>query len=93
MSKLNHADVSESGGESPGVVGQSGTRAVWEAKFLIRSLQKHGVVEGCTPVPAGFVACGSFNASDSTVNRTNGHGSIVISITNSCSSSSSSYCY
>ena len=81
-SRLNPAEASESGGESPaGVVEQSGTRAVWvwEGKFFIRSLQlqKQGVVDGCTPVPAGFVACGSFRASDSTINRTNAHGSIV----------------
>ena len=79
-SRLNSAEASESGGESPaGVVGQSGTRAVWvwEGKFFIPSLQKQGVVDGCTPVPAGFVACGSLRASDSTINRTNAHGSIV----------------
>lgn len=56
----------------------SGMRVVCEGKFLRRSLQKHGVVEGCTPEPAAdLVANGSFRVNDSTIKRTNGHGSIV----------------
>lgn len=70
-------EVEESGGESP-LVGQRGRRTVWEGKFLIRSLQKQGVVDGWTPEPAGLVACESFRASDSTLKRTNGQGSIAI---------------
>jgi hypothetical protein len=35
-------------------------------------------VDGWTLGPAGFVACGSFRASDSTMRRMNGHGSIVL---------------
>lgn len=69
-------EVLESGDESPGVV-QRGRSAVWDGKFLIRSLQKHGVVDGWTPEPAGLVAWGSFRAIDSTDKRTKGHGSMV----------------
>lgn len=65
-----------SGAESPEVV-HSGRSAVWEVeKFLSLSLQKHGVVEGWTPEPAGLVARGSFKASDSIVSLTNRQGSI-----------------
>ena len=48
-------DGGDSGGESVGEE-QSGSRAVCEGKFLIRSLQKHGVADGWTPGPAGLVA-------------------------------------
>lgn len=71
------AEVEVSGGESLAVE-QRGRIAVWEGKFLMRNLQKHGVVDGWTPEPAGLVARGSFRARDSTIRRTNGHGSIVI---------------
>lgn len=69
-------EVTESGGESPGEE-ERGSNAVCDGKFLIRTLQKHGVVEGWTPVPAGFVAWGSFRDNDSTISRTKGQGSIV----------------
>lgn len=65
-----------SGGESLAEE-QRGRRAVCEAKFLMRSLQKQGVVDGWTPEPAGLVAKGSLRARDSMIKRTNGHGSIV----------------
>lgn len=59
-------------------VDDRGMRVVCEGKFLSRSLQKQGVVEGCTPEPAAdLVASGSFRVSDSTIRRTNGHGSIA----------------
>lgn len=59
-------------------VDESGMRVVCEGKFLRRSLQKHGVVEGCTPEPAAdLVAWGSLRVNDSTIRRANGHGSIV----------------
>lgn len=74
-----NADVEDSGGASFGDV-QRGIRAVCEGKFLILSLQKQGVDEGWTPGPAGRVAAsGSLRAKDSTIKRTNGHGSMLAS--------------
>lgn len=66
----------ESGDESPESE-HNGRRAVWEGKFLILILQKHGVVEGYIPEPAGLVGSGSFRANDSIISRTNGHGSML----------------
>lgn len=65
-------------GKEVASVEESGIKVVCEGKFFKRSLQKHGVVEGCTPeLAADLVASGSFNVNDSTIRRTNGHGSIV----------------
>ena len=81
-SRWNPAEEMVESGDGSPPDEQSGSRAVCDGKFFILSLQKQGVVEGCTPEPAGLVACGSFRASDSTMSRTNGHGSILLSKTN-----------
>ena len=63
-------------GEWRDEVSERGMRDVWEGKELSLSLPKHGVVEGWMPEPACLVARGSLRESDSTIKRTNGHGSM-----------------
>lgn len=72
--------MEESGGDESLVELERVSRAVWGGKFLILSSQKHGVVDEWTPGPAGLVACGSFRAKESTLSRTNGHGSIDVRV-------------
>lgn len=53
--------------------------AVWEGKFGMEMLQKHGVVEGWIRESVDeFVGDGRFKANESIVRRTKGQGSIVV---------------